>query len=451
MAVDTGVFKAYDIRGIYPDEVDEELAYLVGKAFATDLNCRKVVVGRDMRKSSDSLFGALCRGLNEMGADVLDIGMCTTPMLNFSVAHYGLDGGIMISASHNPGKYNAFKLIAPPALQMGKGSGMEEIRELVLRDDFDPPEKKGSVVQKDVLDDYLGHIKGFCGNIRDVKIVADYGNGMGAVSAGPLLESLPVEAVHLYPEPDGSFPNHEANPHDISNFSDLQGKVREENADIGLFFDGDADRSAVVDEKGDIVFPDIVLGIIAEHRLDKYDDKRVYYDLRFTKAIKEVVEEKGGTPVMMKVGNPFYKEKLIREGGAFGGELSGHLMFSENHNIDDGLFAAVMLLDVVCSTGKKVSELASPMRKYFQTEEINTKVRDAAAVLEEAKQAFSDGESLDIDGVYVRYPDWWFSLRKSNTEPLVRLRIEADSEELLAEKRKTLTSIIDKHAIEEDV
>jgi len=446
MVLNDKVFKAYDIRGLYPEEVNEELAYAVGKAFAKHLSCKKVVVGHDMRESSKSLFDSLSKGLTEMGTSVTNIGLCTTPMLNFSVAHYKYDGGIMISASHNPGKYNAFKMIAPPALQMGKGSGMEEIKELAMGGEFTPCSDKGTIEEKDVLQDYLEHLKKFCDNINDIKIVADYGNGVGAISAKPLLDALPVTATHLYDEPDGTFPNHEANPHDISNFKDLQEKVKAEGADVGLFFDGDADRCAIVDEKGEIVFPDIVLGAITEHRLDKYDDKRVYYDLRFTKAMKEVVEAKGGKAIMMKVGNPFYKEKLIKDGGAFGGELSGHLMFSENYNIDDGIFAAVMLLDVMGRTGKTMSELAAPMRKYFQTEEINTKVKDADTVMDEAREMFKDGESIELDGVYIRFEDWWFNLRKSNTEPLVRLRIEADTEELLAEKRKILTEMIQKHA-----
>jgi phosphomannomutase len=445
MTVNEKVFKAYDIRGLYPNEVNEELAYRVGKAFAQHLKCKHIAIGKDMRNSSQSLFDALAKGLTEMGADVTDIGMCTTPLLNFSVAHYKLDGGIMISASHNPGKYNAFKMIAHPALQMGAGSGMEEIKELVLKDDFPESEKKGSISAKDVLDDYLNHVKKFCSNIKGLKIVADYGNGVGALSAKPLFDSLPVEVTHLYPEPDGTFPNHEANPHDISNFKDLQEKVKEQGADIGIFFDGDADRSAIVNEKGELVFPDIVLGIITEHKLANYDDKRVYFDLRFTNAIKEVIESKGGRPIMMRVGNPFYKEKLIKEGGAFGGEFSGHIMFSDNYCIDDGLFAAVMLLDIVCSTGKKVSELAAPLQKYFQSPEINKKVDDADAVLAEAESAFSDGEGVDIDGVRIRYPDWWFSLRKSNTEPLVRLRVEANTKDLLDEKLGALLEIIKKH------
>ena len=445
MAVDEKVFKAYDVRGIYPKEINEELAYAVGKAFSAHLGCKEVVVGYDMRTSSKSLFDELTRGLTEMGTDVIEIGMCTTPMLNFSVAHYKLAGGIMISASHNPGNYNAFKLIAPPALQISAGSGMEQIKELALKGEFKPCGKKGKIKKKDVLHDYLKHVKGFCKNIRNIKIVADYGNGVGAISAKPLFSSLPIEVVHLYLEPDGTFPNHPANPHDLENFRDLQEKVVKEKADLGIFFDGDADRAAIVDENGDIVFADILLGIITEYNLDNYEDKRVYYDLRSTKLIKEIIESKGGTAVMTRVGNPFYKEQLIKQGGAFGGELSGHLMFSDNYCIDDGLFASVILLDILCRSGKRFSELASPMKKYFQSPEINKRVKDADAVLAEAKKVYSDGESVEIDGVLIRFPDWWFSLRKSNTEPLVRLRIEADTKERLEEKQGELLGMIKKH------
>ncbi|MBW2968300.1 hypothetical protein KY362_07485, partial [Candidatus Woesearchaeota archaeon] len=232
---------------------------------------------------------------------------------------------------------------------------------------------------------------------------------------------------------------------EISNFDDLKAKMKEKSADVGLFYDGDADRCSFIDEKGNIVFPDMLIGILSKYRLDRYDDKRVYCDLRFSKAIYEEVKANGGKPIMVRVGNPYYKEKMMKDGGAFASEFSGHMMFSENYSIDDGLFAAVMILDVICRTGKKLSELVAPLQKYFQTEEINTKVQDADVVMDEAREMFRNGESIELDGVLIRYPDWWFSLRKSNTEPLVRLRIEADTEELLADRRKVLTDMINKH------
>ncbi len=436
------IFKAYDVRGVYPEEINEDAAYRIGRAFAVFLGCKKVVVGRDMRDSSEALFSHLARGLNDQGVDVVDIGLVTTPMLNFSVAHYGYDGGIMISASHNPSQYNAFKLIAPPALQIGAGSGMEEIKALAVKNEFRSAGTEGKIFKKEVLDDYLTHIKRFTGNIKGLKIVCDYGNGVGAISAKPLLDSLPVECIHLFEIPKGSFPNHPANPHEIKNFQDIQKAIRENHADIGLFFDGDADRSIVLDENGEIIFPDMITCLLVQSELKGHEGEKVYFDLRFSKVTKEEIVKNKGVPVMMKVGNPFYKEKLIKEGGLFGAELSGHMMFKENYSIDDGLFAAVKVLNSVCISGKKVSELIAPFRRYFQSPEISTKVDDAPAVLDRVKARYSDGQLLEIDGIHVTYPDWWFSLRKSNTEPLVRLRLEADTQELLEQKKEELLAII---------
>ncbi len=437
-------FRAYDIRGVYPDEVNEELAYNVGRAFVTFLECKKVAVGYDMRDSAKALFDSLVKGITDQGADVVNIGKVTTPMLNFAVAHYKNDAGIMISASHNPGKYNAFKLVKHPVIQISSDSGMKEIERLATEGKFDEPESKGKVGEKGTFNDYVEHIASKFKNIKKIKVVADYGNGMGAMTAKPVFEKLGIEAVHLYPEQDPSFPNHPANPHDIENFKDLQNAVKKEKADMGIFFDGDADRSNIVDEKGEIVFPDILFALMMEHELKGHEGEKVYYDLRFSKSARKVIEDNGGVPVMMKVGNPFYKEKLAHEGGFAASEFSGHVMYAENYAIDDGLFAALKVMQILSNSRQNLSEMVKPIIKFHTTPEINIPVegRNPDDILKKVAANFKDGESIEMDGVYIQYKDWWFSLRKSNTEPLVRLRVEADTEKLMNEKKEQIVKII---------
>lgn len=435
-------FKAYDVRGTYPDEVNEELAYNVGRAFAVFLNAKKVAVGYDMRESSPALLKSLLEGLTDQGADIANIGMVPTPVLNFAVSHYKFDGGIMISASHNPSNYNAFKLVKYPVLQISSESGMDKIEKLAREKKF-PDAEKGKITEKSVLNDYVSSIAGKFRGIKKMKVVADYGNGMGALTAKPVFEKLGIDAVHLYPEPDPKFPHHEANPHDLSNFRDLQEAVKKSNAGMGIFFDGDADRSYIVDEKGEVVLADVLFCLVISHELEKHPGEKVYYDLRFTKAAKEVIEKHGGIPVMMRVGNPFYKEKLVKEGGIAASEFSGHVMFKENNAIDDGLFAALKVIRIAAGSGKTVSELVKPFMKYPSTPEINMKVEDPDKVMEKARRHFSSGKHIELDGVYIQYPEWWFSLRKSRTEPIVRLRVEASSEKLLNEKKKEIINLME--------
>jgi phosphomannomutase len=387
----------------------------------------------------------LSRGITDQGADVVNIGMVATPMLSFAVMKWNEEAGIMISASHHPGKYNAFKLIKNEkgaAHQLYGEKGIDDIKELAMSGNFEDAAEKGKITEKSINEEYKENILKNTKEIKNIKVVVDYGNGVGSLSAGPVLEKLPIEVVSMYAEPDGNFPNHEPNPHDINNLSHLQKKVVEEKADLGIFFDGDADRSLIIDEEGKIIFPDVALGILSAKELKNNPGGKVFYDLRFTKAVGEAVSEQGGIPVMMKVGNPFYKEALAEEKGLIAGEFSGHIMYKEYYSIDDGLFSAVKFMSIMSETGKKASELALPFAKYFQTEEINMKVADADKVFEDIKNKYVDGESGTIDGILISYHDWWLSVRKSNTEPLVRLRIEANTEELLREKREEVLGVI---------
>ncbi len=434
------IFKTYDIRGFSPDQLDGETAYLVGRTFPgfLDEEDPKIVVGRDGRETSDMLFESLKKGLIESGATVFDIGLASTPLLNFAVCKYDHSGGIMITASHNPPEYNGMKLIKRNGLQV-YGKGIKKIKNLIKREKFKDGE--GSLKKKDPLPDYLKHILSFGQNISGLSVVFDYGNGVGSVAGKDVFDSLNIEVESLYDELDPEFPNHLPNP-EPKNMTELIEKVKEGDADLGVFFDGDGDRAFFVDDKGEIVYPDFIISLLAEEELKEADDKKVYFDLRFSKITPEKISEAGGIPEMMRVGNPFYKEKLVEEGGLMGAELSGHIMHKDNYCIDDGLFIAVKMMNFLSDKDEKFSELIEPLKVYHQSEEINMKVDDKDKALEKAREAFPEGISFDLDGVYIDFDSWWFNLRKSNTEDLVRLRLEAKTKELLEEKRKKLVSII---------
>lgn len=418
------IFKAYDVRGIYPSEINEDEAYKIGRAFVSFLKAKKIVVGYDMRVSSVSLYESFVKGVTDQGCDVDSIGLVPTPLLNFSVAKYGYDAGAIISASHNPGNYNGIKLIGKKALQISEYNGMKEIESAVKRNEFKSSEKKGSVSKKETLNDYTNHVLKLV-KISNLNVVVDYGNGIGAVSAKPVFDKLPLKVTSLYDKPDGNFPNHPANPHDLINFHDLQNEVKKKKADLGIFFDGDADRSMIVDENGEIIRSDILLAILSENELKKHPKQKIYYDLRSTRILKETILKAKGEPVMLRVGNPFYKEKLINEGGILGGEYSGHIMFKENYGIDDGLFAALKFMDVMSKTKKKASEIAAPFLKYHKEDEMNIKVQNPDKVINDLKLEFSDKKIFSLDGLSVEDDDWWFNIRKSNTEPLIRINMES--------------------------
>ncbi len=444
--MDKKIFKAYDVRGVYPGEINEDAAYEIGRAAVAHLGCERIVVGRDMRASSPALFEAFARGVCDQGADVIDIGMVTLPMVSFAMMENGEKFAAMISASHSPSEYNGMKLVkncGPVAVQLSDIAALTKIGELAIKGEFEDAPKKGQVISKDIHKDYKDYmVSRFKDTVKDLTVVCDAGNGVGAVSAEPVLGALPVKVTHLFKEPDGSFPNHAPNPHDVKNFKDLQEEMMKQKADLGIFFDGDADRGVLVDENGKIIFPDVELGAFALDELERNPGKNIYYDLRFTKAVKEEIEKKGGHAFMKRVGNPFYKEALLEENAILSGEFSGHIMFKEHYGIDDGLYAPLKFMSLMCRTGKKASELVAPFQKYFQTEEISMKVENADETLEKVKNKYADGKLITIDGILIDYGDWWLSLRKSNTEPLVRLRIEAKNQELLDQKRKEVLEII---------
>lgn len=450
--VDAGVFKAYDVRGLFPEQITPELAYKVARSLVLFLGAKEIVIGYDMRKSSGPLSESLAKGAMDQGANVHIIGLCTTPLLNFATASHKYDAGIMVSASHNPSQYNAFKLVKHPVIQIGSETGMNEIKRLVLENNFPDPEKKGILFGKknnNVFEEYLGHVSKFA-NFSQLKVVVDYGNGVGSITAKKFFSKSENEIFSLFEDPDGDFPNHPANPHDLQNFESLQKAVLKNHADIGIFFDGDADRAAFVDENGKIIPPDFSFCLLALEELKKFPGEKIYYDLRFSKIVREKIEEAGGIAMMEKVGNPIYKELLVNEGGILGGEFSGHVMYRDNHNIDDGLFCAVKLLNILSNAkkeGKTLSQLINPLEEYFQTPEINITVEDNKTkelILENLKAKYSKKgcKILEIDGITAEAEDFWFNARKSNTEPIIRLRIEAKTQKLLDEVKGEVLAII---------
>jgi len=437
------IFKAYDVRGIYPDQLNEETSYKIAKAFVTFLKAKKVVVGRDMRTSSPSLHKEVLKGLTEMGADVIDIGVCSSPMMNFASATIEADGAIMITASHNPKEYNGFKFFRAHAIPISEETGIMDIKKIVDENKFESPEKAGSVEEKDIMNDYVAHVTKFAENIAGLKVVVDSGNGMSGFTVPKILEKFDVELVHMYPELDGSFPNHEGNPMKPENTAELQQRVKDEKADLGIAFDGDADRIVFIDENGERINSDLLTAVIAIQFLKKGKEK-ILYDLRSSWAVKDTIEEHGGEPVICRVGHSFIKKQLRDENAVFAGELSGHYYFKDNFFTDSGVIAMVMVLNLLASEKKKLSEIVQPLKKYFATGETNMEVDDKDSAIQKVKDKFSEGAKnvFELDGLSIEYDDWWFNLRKSNTEPLLRLNLEAKTKEMMEEKKKEVMEII---------
>ncbi|MFC1497954.1 phosphomannomutase/phosphoglucomutase [Verrucomicrobiota bacterium] len=435
-----GIFKAYDIRGVYGDFLTDDIAKKIGRAFASFLKCRKAVIGRDMRTHSDPLFKALTEGLIIQGVEVIDLGLCSTPMTYFANGKLGADAGIMITASHNTGEWNGFKMARQQAIPISGATGLQEIERIVTEEDFDPPaEKPGTVSQYDILPEYSEHVKKLADLKRPVKIVADMGNAMGACES-KTLEGL-IDMVPLFEELDGSFPNHEANPLKAETLTQLQEKIRSGSYDFGVSFDGDADRAGFVDENGEIVPMDLMTALIARDMLEK-EKGVIFYDLRSSWAVKEVVEENGGTPMMSRVGHAFIKQQMRDANAIFAGELSGHYYFRDNYFTESSAMAVLCLANIVSKTGKTVSELIAPIKRYYASGEINSKVEDPKKVLAKLNKEYSDGRMFELDGVSVEYDNWWFNVRCSNTEPLIRLNLEAKTSELMEEKRDKILAVI---------
>ena len=440
-----GIFKAYDIRGVYGVDLDEDKAYKIGRAYVKFANPRKVVVGRDCRVHSEPLFKALAEGITQAGADVIDIGMVSTPMSYFANGILGAGGSVMITASHNTKEWNGFKLCKANAVPISGATGIKEIERMVLENDFgEKAPVPGRIYKEDVAARYADHVKKFAHMSRPLHIAVDYANGMGIAESIAFNGSgLSIDA--LYGDYNGDFPNHEANPLHTATLADLQAKVRSGSYAFGVAFDGDADRAGFVDEKGDIIPMDMITALIAQDLLAQNPGAAVFYDLRSSKVVAEVIEAAGGRPMMSRVGHSFIKEQMRANDAIFAGELSGHYYFKANFTAESSSMAVYALANIVSRSQKPLSELVAPMRKYFQSGEINSTVKgDPAAVLAKIKEVYSaKAKVFELDGVSVQTEEgWWCNVRMSNTEPVVRLNLEGDTRELMESKRDELLSLI---------
>jgi len=435
-----GIFKAYDIRGIYGENLTEDVAKDIGRAFVTFLKCRNVVIGYDMRPHSKGLFDALCNGITMQGADIVDIGMCSTPMSYYGNGSLGADASIMITASHNPGEWNGFKLCREKAIPISGATGIMDIERIVATKAFAPiASKAGTVSKKDVIPGYIDHVRQVADLKRPVRIAVDFANAMGILEAR-CLDGV-IEMTRLFDTLDGTFPNHEANPLQLDTLEKLQETVRRGKYDFGVAFDGDADRAGFIDEKGDVVPMDMITALIATSLLEKQKGV-IFYDLRSSWSVKEVIEENGGTPMMSRVGHAFIKQQMRDHNGLFAGELSGHYYFRDNYFTESSAMAVLYVANVVTHKNLPLSELVKPIHRYVASGEINSEVHNPSAVLDVIRKRYADGKLIELDGVSVEYKDWWFNIRCSNTEPLVRLNLEARDKPLMEGKRDELLKLI---------
>ncbi len=426
------IVKAYDIRGTYPDQINAEICRSLGGGFAAYIRevepaTTSVVIGRDMRPSGPELVDAFADGVMAQGLDVVDIGLCSTDMLYFASGSLDMPG-VVFTASHNPAQYNGIKLCRSGAAPIGEDTGLAQIKATAIAG-IGPAETTGTRSGQDLLDAFSDHVRTFIDarGLRPLKVIADTANGMGGLVVPEVFKSLPFDLEVMYPELDGTFPNHEANPIQEENLVDLQARVLETGADIGLAFDGDADRVFLVDEKAQPVSGSLTTALLAKSILAADPGATVIYNLICSKVVPEVVTESGGTPLRSRVGHSFIKQQMAETGAAFGGEHSAHYYFRDNWRADSGLIAAVMILDQLARFDGPLSELLSPLQRYSNSGEINTRVSDAAAVIEAVSEHYATAETDRLDGLTVDHGDWWFNLRASNTEPLLRLNLEAGS------------------------
>jgi phosphomannomutase len=439
------IFKAYDVRGTVPDQLDDADARRIGLATARWIGGGAIAVGRDARTSSPSLSAAVIEGLLDGGADVVDVGLVSTPMVYFAVECLGLAGGVMVTASHNPAQYNGMKICREHAIPVGGDSGLREIEALARDPKPAPGASRGSLRAADVRDGYVEHVLSVGGRCPRIRVAIDCGNGMAAVGLEPLLARLPIEVERLYFEPDGRFPNHEADPLKRENLADLIAAVRRSDADLGVAFDGDGDRAMFVDERGEPLAADLATGLLAGALLRRQPGARVLYDLRSSRATSEAIRAAGGVPEMCRVGHAFIKARMRETGALFAGELSGHFYFRFAPELvhDDGTAAFVALLDVLAEEKQPLSQLAAPLRRYAASGEINRTVRDVAGLFAAIESDHAGrAEIAKLDGLLVQYPDWWFNVRASNTEPVVRLNLEAADEASMRARRDAVLARI---------
>jgi phosphomannomutase len=436
------VFKSYDIRGLCPKDLTEDLAKRIGAATARYLKAKTMVLGWDMRPTSVMLRDAFITGANSEGCGCIDLGMCTTPLTYWAVQHYEADGSVMMTGSHNPAQYNGMKICAAGPVALSYEGGLNEVEKLVLGDTlkFEPQDCDNKSV--DPWEGYRAHLLSFAKNWKPYKIVVDAANGMGGIGVEKIFNEFKGEIVPMYFEPDGTFPNHEANPLNLECLNDLIARVKKEGADFGVAFDGDADRFALVDEKGGVVPCDLLTALFAEFLLKEEKGGGVIYDLRSSHVVPEVIAKNGGKVYRERVGHSHMKKTLRETEAIFGGELSGHFYFRDHANSDSGMLAFVFMLNFLSQGEKTLSELIDPFRIYHHSGEINFDIEDKDGMIEKISQRYNAGEKDYLDGLTVEFEDWWFNLRKSNTEPTLRLNLEADTAELCQEKLLELKEML---------
>ncbi len=446
--IDESIFKAYDIRGVYPTQLDEGVAYHVGGALVRVLGARRVAVAKDVRLSSDALQSALVRGITAAGADAYILGTIPTDALYFAVGKYGYDAGVVITASHNPPEYNGFKICREDAVPLSGDEGLPEIKRIVTSGAFRESGTPGSVFEHDIVEDYISHCLSFINPSRlaHFRIAVDAGNGVAGVFLPRLFEKLPFKVFPLFFEPDGRFPHHLPSPIEPENTRELRKLVVEKKLDFGVAFDGDADRMFIVDENGNLVGGDMVTAMVARKMLQLFPKSAIVYNLICSKTVPEVIERYGGKPIRSRVGHAFIKPLMREHNAVFGGEHSGHFYFRDHWYADSGIIAFLVTAELLSEEGKRPSELISEMDRYHRTGEINTRVSDRIRTLEcvAAKVREQTGAQPDTtDGITFDFGDWWFNLRPSNTEPLIRLNLEASTPEQMAEKREWVLSLIE--------
>jgi phosphomannomutase len=449
MQIDSGIFKAYDIRGLYPGEIDEAAVRNIGRGFAAYLKPGRIGVTRDMRVSSPALCAAFVEGVLEQGVDVVEYGMAPTDMMYFAVVHDRLDGGAQITASHNPKQYNGIKMVRSGALPLSGDAGLGEIRDMIAGDTLPPPAARGgNRTTRDILPQYVEKVMSFIDPsvIKPFKVVLDAGSGMAGLVAPKLFERLPCKTTRLCFEIDGTFPTHEANPLIEENRRDITEEVVRQKADIGIAWDGDADRCFFIDGAGEFISGDFVTALLAEAFLLKQRGSTIIYDLRASHAVRDVVARYGGRALMNRVGHAFIKKRMRDEDAIFGGEVTGHYYFRDFYYADNGFIPALLILELMSKKNQSLRDLLQPFReKYFISGEINTKLPsmdEVPAKLAAIEGRYRDAAIAKMDGVSVDYPDWHFNVRASNTEPLLRLNLEAASPQLMAQKRDEVLGMI---------
>ncbi|MDO8481140.1 MAG: phosphomannomutase/phosphoglucomutase [Nanoarchaeota archaeon] len=436
------LFKAYDVRGVYPSEINEAVMEDIGRAFADFIKGKKVAVGYDMRLSSPALFKAFVRGVLRQGKDVLDFGLTSTPMSYFACAYLKADGCAMITASHNPKEYNGVKFTKKSAVPIAGDTGLEEMGRIVERKSFKSVSGHGKVIKKEVKAAYAKHLLKSSKGIKPLTVVVDAANGMGSQEFSLIEKKLPLKVTRLYFDIDGSFPNHDANPMKEGATDMLKKIVLKKKSDVGIAFDGDADRVFFIDEKGELVQGDLITALIAEEMLKNHKGATILYDLRSSRVVAETIKKAKGKPLKCRVGHSYIKAQMRKENAIFAGELSGHFYFKDNFFTDSGILTAIWVLKLLSSKKKKLSELIRPLRKYHATGELNLEVEGKEAAMERLEKAYKDANIEHLDGVTIEYSDWWCNVRASNTEPLLRLNLEANTKKLMESKKKEVLRIL---------